>query len=407
MQDRDDKYEGSEDSEYRFSDEDVSYEVETEHSKAAPAGDAKEPMAGGGGGITTSKRMMISLVVFLGLVFVAYKIISPSSQQAAVTDISGNTPVIAQQNPPAIDANKPQQAAPTTSQAPAVAMQQAVNNMPANQPTPVTNQAPTTPPAMPIATAPAQQATTAMAPPAPVATLPVPGSPPATQQPPPAIIQQAPVSTAMQSPPPPQQQPSAVPATPGYAPAATTMPTVIPIAAPSMPNMPAPATTTSAATEANIATLQTKSDQLVGQLQAEYTQKINDYATQNRALQEQIQTLTSRMATMESQFTQLLQKLTQKQEQPPAQPMPPTSMNMPATQPAAPMMERPQHISYNVQAIIPGRAWLRSDNGETITVAEGDVIKDLGRITKIDPYDGVVEINTGTKTVALSYGAAA
>ena len=61
-------------------------------------------------------------------------------------------------------------------------------------------------------------------------------------------------------------------------------------------------------------------------------------------------------------------------------------------------------IAYTVQAIIPGRAWLRSDAGDTVTVTEGDVIKDVGRITKIDPYDGIVQVNTGTKVVSLTYG---
>ena len=61
-------------------------------------------------------------------------------------------------------------------------------------------------------------------------------------------------------------------------------------------------------------------------------------------------------------------------------------------------------VAFSVQAIIPGRAWLRSDNGEALTVAEGDTIKGFGRVTKIDPYDGIVEVNTGNKVVSLSYG---
>ena len=61
-------------------------------------------------------------------------------------------------------------------------------------------------------------------------------------------------------------------------------------------------------------------------------------------------------------------------------------------------------IIYSVQAIIPGRAWLKSEAGDTVTVAEGDMLKGLGRITKIDPYDGVVEIDTGNKIISLSYG---
>ncbi len=57
-----------------------------------------------------------------------------------------------------------------------------------------------------------------------------------------------------------------------------------------------------------------------------------------------------------------------------------------------------------MQAIIPGRAWLKSDSGDTVTVAEGDLLKGYGRVTKIDPYDGVVTIDNGNRIVTLSYG---
>jgi len=74
---------------------------------------------------------------------------------------------------------------------------------------------------------------------------------------------------------------------------------------------------------------------------------------------------------------------------------------VPATIPSTPPEPR---IGYSVQAIIPGRAWLKSESGDTVTVAEGDILRNYGRITKIDPYDGIVEIDTGSKTIALSYG---
>lgn len=72
--------------------------------------------------------------------------------------------------------------------------------------------------------------------------------------------------------------------------------------------------------------------------------------------------------------------------------------------PAAPMKVMEPKVIYTVQAIIPGRAWLKSETGETVTVAEGDVLKNYGRVTKIDPYDGVVDIDTGNKMITLSYG---
>lgn len=48
-----------------------------------------------------------------------------------------------------------------------------------------------------------------------------------------------------------------------------------------------------------------------------------------------------------------------------------------------------------VYAIIPGRAWLRSSNGKTITVAEGDAIGEYGKVLKIDAGNGVVITTSG------------
>ena len=45
--------------------------------------------------------------------------------------------------------------------------------------------------------------------------------------------------------------------------------------------------------------------------------------------------------------------------------------------------------------------------GEYEHISEGDTVKSLGRVTKIDPYDGIVEINTGRKVISLSYGTGA
>ncbi len=49
----------------------------------------------------------------------------------------------------------------------------------------------------------------------------------------------------------------------------------------------------------------------------------------------------------------------------------------------------------NVYAIIPGRAWLRSANGKTITVTEGDNAGEYGKVLKIDAGNGVVVTSSG------------
>lgn len=51
--------------------------------------------------------------------------------------------------------------------------------------------------------------------------------------------------------------------------------------------------------------------------------------------------------------------------------------------------------SYSVHAIIPGRAWLKSSNGQIITVTEGDNIGDYGKVSVIDSANGLVRTSSG------------
>lgn len=51
---------------------------------------------------------------------------------------------------------------------------------------------------------------------------------------------------------------------------------------------------------------------------------------------------------------------------------------------------------YSVQAIIPGRAWLISSKGSTITVGIGSSIPGYGKVVAIDPSGGQVVMGTGS-----------
>ena len=177
------------------------------------------------------------------------------------------------------------------------------------------------------------------------------------------------------------------------------MPVVIPVQPPS-PTYPNREISSQPGTgaELRMAALSAENEKLMAQFQANYIQKLNEFAAQNKALQDQMQTLNGRVANMEAQMNQLMQTITQQGG------LNSSRAAAPAGQVSPPAQQAEMKIPYNVQAIIPGRAWLRSENGETITVAEGDTIKDIGRVTKIDPYDGIVEINTGSKSISLSYG---
>ena len=360
LNDREDKYEGQDDSEYHFSDDEVSYQVEPpEPQKPSPN---KESFMNR---LTRSKRMVISIVVFLVLVFTVYKMVAPTSPDVANTNIAAAPAVV--QPPVATTAPASVPTSPNTASSGVIA----VNPPPANVPPP-------------------QQPMTQVAPPVQTAQAPI---QPPVQQPPQQVTSPAP--TMVQAPPTTGTvQTTTVVTQPSVA-MSSTPPNTNPATMPPPPTAAPPAGTAPMATDMS-AGVSAESDRLANQLQNEYAQRVNDYAAQNKALQDQVQTLNARVAGMETQLNQLVQALTRQNQA--AQNTPP-----PEAAPAAPVAAD-SHVAYNVQAIIPGRAWLRSDNGETVTVAEGDVIRDLGRITKIDPYDGIVEINTGSKTIALSYG---
>lgn len=130
-------------------------------------------------------------------------------------------------------------------------------------------------------------------------------------------------------------------------------------------------------------------------LQAQYMQKIADYEALNTSTQEKIQALNMKLARIEISLNKMSQVMLE------SRPMVAKPIISPVPPPPKVIMPR---LVYVVQAIIPGRAWLKSETGETVTVAEGDSLKGYGRISKIDPYDGIVEIDTGSKVITLSYG---
>lgn len=54
-----------------------------------------------------------------------------------------------------------------------------------------------------------------------------------------------------------------------------------------------------------------------------------------------------------------------------------------------------QYLKYNIQAVIPGRAWLIATNGTTLTVREGTVIPGYGMVKLIDPNQGRITTSSG------------
>lgn len=334
VNEKDEKYSGQEESEYHFADDEVSYEVEQEDIADSPSPAPKKSALPT---MSRGRRMAVSVIVFLGLVFAVYKMVMPASEQAPGETITpapvASTPQV-REAPVQTTQQMPEQPAP---------VQQPVQQMPQQ-------------PAQPVQQQPVQQM-----PQQPVQAMPQQPVQPVVQQP----VQQVPQQPVQ----PVQQQP---------------VQTLPPVTGQPMP--------TDSQTVAAQAELAQNAQQLVSQLQSDYIQRMGEFAAQNKQIEDQARELSARVGALETQINQLVTVLTQQNA---------------AKQPAqsAPQSHQAEmKIPYSIQAIIPGRAWLRSDNGDTVTVTEGDMVPGVGRVTKIDPYNGIVEINTGSTVVSISYG---
>jgi hypothetical protein len=359
VHERDDEYEGQEDGEYHFSDDQANYEMEPEAAADKPAAaataTASSPAApaGAAGAKKSMRRPIVGVVVIAVVGFLLYKILSPSPTLQTS------------------DFNQTTVATKTTTKKVVVPKKEKVIVK-------------TTPVEQPAAPAAPMVSTTTVTTPAPAPNQPMVTT---TTMPAPAMAGQPGAA-------PQQQTPVVVQITP---PASTTTVTTAPEAS---------AGQVSAEID-KLISLQDQNTKLINQFQAESAQKITEYETQNNEMQGKLQDMNLRLNSLEATITHLTKVLQDTSTR-----SAPVSRMEGQQQVEAPvqMMARPMPMPksmYTVQAIIPGRAWLKSDNGETVTVAEGDILRNYGKIIKIDPYDGVVQIDVGGRVVSLSYGASA
>lgn len=90
-----------------------------------------------------------------------------------------------------------------------------------------------------------------------------------------------------------------------------------------------------------------------------------------------IQKVTDELATQQNQMVELKLLVT---------PKPPVKV-------AKKVVAKRQY--YYIQAVIPGRAWLKTRSGQTITVSKGSHIPGYGRVIAINPHTEEVIVNTG------------
>ncbi|MCA0402779.1 MAG: type IVB secretion system protein IcmG/DotF [Proteobacteria bacterium] len=134
-------------------------------------------------------------------------------------------------------------------------------------------------------------------------------------------------------------------------------------------------------------------------------QKLSDLEVNQQNIRSDMSSVSSQMSSVNSNVNELTQKIEELSE---------TITNLNAkleqqsnqiavlterTRPKIvkkPRVIRPENrISYYIQAVIPGRAWLIATNGSTLTVREGTQIAGLGVVRLIDPAQGKVIMSSG------------
>lgn len=177
-------------------------------------------------------------------------------------------------------------------------------------------------------------------------------------------------------------------------------------------NPPTVSTSADSDTTKMLTTLQQQNQQLTQQIQALQTQLTQ--ATSNYSdLQQQIQTNQDRVTNIEKTVNNVESQMSKVSNALQAivsaatgdgSAMPTQAYQQPrqgtrTVYQAPPSSSRGN--SYFIQAIIPGRAWLEDSSGKTITVTYGDAVPGLGKVTKIDPENGIVVTSAGVK---IMYG---
>jgi intracellular multiplication protein IcmG len=128
--------------------------------------------------------------------------------------------------------------------------------------------------------------------------------------------------------------------------------------------------------QANLASMNDKMNQLNSQLSV-----LN---SNNQALQQQLSELMSKYQALQQSINEAMAA---------AKARPQITSHHQASMPhhrSPPVIK--EH--YFVQAIIPGRAWLVSNEGRTVTVRVGTLLPGYGRVAKIDAQQGRVEMSS-------------
>ena len=156
----------------------------------------------------------------------------------------------------------------------------------------------------------------------------------------------------------------------------------------SVTTVPQPATQPTATTE--------KTDVSATQKTVVSNSKLNDLVEENSVLSAAVRRLTDskekadqRMTDLESEVDDLVATIDETKAQLAA-------LKKQIAEQNAPKVTK-KEITYHIQAVVEGRAWLQSSAGANITVKVGDELKGYGVVTKIDAVNSVIQTSSGKR----------
>jgi len=137
--------------------------------------------------------------------------------------------------------------------------------------------------------------------------------------------------------------------------------------------------------------LATKQNEMQNSISALNSQ-VNQLSNQLNSLSNNYQSLTQDISAMQNKLNlaiQAIEELSASQKS--KKQIMPTTHHYSKVRRASPI----HYEQYFIQAIIPGRAWLISSNGQTLTVTVGSRVPGYGTIKKILPLEGRVILSSG------------
>lgn len=130
-------------------------------------------------------------------------------------------------------------------------------------------------------------------------------------------------------------------------------------------------------------------------VRSDMTKRLERLAQEQSSVQSAVQSLDSQIADIQSSLANLNVQLTQVHDEVQSLHASQEVLLQKQKKPKAPEKKATPKPIYYVRAIIPGRVWLTTQEGSTLTLGVGDKLAGYGLIDSINPDQGTITLSSG------------